>query len=264
MESWAYPTTAWNLQRTPDYLFGLASHCPTCSLATRNYLWVSKCPCFWVFANFFFFFRATPAAYGSSQARGWTGAAATGLCHSHSNAYPSHICDPCCSLWKCWMFNSRIELTSPWRLYCLTNPLSHNGNSCYFFKIWECFLFASPCPCGDVCTRTEQMPTPACSLLSGIQNPHWCFFVRCSQTPSSIVYHPRLLPHSFAHMLCDIVMSFCSNGFGYEDSVAEVKLLGRKLQLHHWAICLISPCLSFLICRMGTLSIMTIYGCWEN
>ena len=35
---------------------------------------------------FFFLFRATPAAYGSSQVRGRNGAAAAaGLCHSHSN-----------------------------------------------------------------------------------------------------------------------------------------------------------------------------------
>ena len=31
-------------------------------------------------------FRATPAAYGSSQARGQIRAAATGLHHSHSNS----------------------------------------------------------------------------------------------------------------------------------------------------------------------------------
>ena len=33
----------------------------------------------------FLFFRAVPAAYGGSQARGQTGAAAAGLHHSHSN-----------------------------------------------------------------------------------------------------------------------------------------------------------------------------------
>ena len=32
-----------------------------------------------------FFFRAKPAAYGSSQARGQIGAIAAGLNHSHSN-----------------------------------------------------------------------------------------------------------------------------------------------------------------------------------
>ena len=32
-----------------------------------------------------FIFRATPAVYGSSQARGQTGASAAGLHHSHSN-----------------------------------------------------------------------------------------------------------------------------------------------------------------------------------
>ena len=31
-------------------------------------------------------FRATPAAHGSSQARGWRGAVAASLCHSHSNS----------------------------------------------------------------------------------------------------------------------------------------------------------------------------------
>ena len=35
---------------------------------------------------FVFLFRATPEAYGSSQARGGIGAAAAGLWHSHSNS----------------------------------------------------------------------------------------------------------------------------------------------------------------------------------
>ena len=34
---------------------------------------------------FSYLFRAAPVAYGSSQARGPIGAAATGLYHSHSN-----------------------------------------------------------------------------------------------------------------------------------------------------------------------------------
>ena len=42
------------------------------------------------FFNFYFlsfvFFRAAPAAYGGSQARGLIGAVATSLCQSHSNA----------------------------------------------------------------------------------------------------------------------------------------------------------------------------------
>ena len=33
----------------------------------------------------FFLFKATPAAYGSSQAKGSVGAAAVGLDHSHSH-----------------------------------------------------------------------------------------------------------------------------------------------------------------------------------
>ena len=41
---------------------------------------------FWVFFVFLPFSRATPAAYGGSQARGLIGAVATSLHHSHSNA----------------------------------------------------------------------------------------------------------------------------------------------------------------------------------
>ena len=42
---------------------------------------------FLMMRNFFFFslFRATPEAYGSSQARGQIGASAGGLHHSHNN-----------------------------------------------------------------------------------------------------------------------------------------------------------------------------------
>ena len=35
---------------------------------------------------FFFLFRATPVAYGHSQARGGIGTTAVGLHHSHSNS----------------------------------------------------------------------------------------------------------------------------------------------------------------------------------
>ena len=46
---------------------------------------------------YFLLFRATPAAYGGSQARGWIGATAACLHHSHSNAgselrlWPTHL-----------------------------------------------------------------------------------------------------------------------------------------------------------------------------
>ena len=42
--------------------------------------------CRFFLGSCFFFLRATPAAYGGSQARGRTGATAAGLHHSHSNA----------------------------------------------------------------------------------------------------------------------------------------------------------------------------------
>ena len=44
--------------------------------------------------NFFFLFTAAPVTYVDSQARGKTGAAATGLYHSHGNTvtYPA-VCN---------------------------------------------------------------------------------------------------------------------------------------------------------------------------
>ena len=56
---------------------------------------------------FFFLSVATP---GSSQARGWTGAAAASLHRNHSNVdspmwIPSHVFDLCHSLWQHWILN---------------------------------------------------------------------------------------------------------------------------------------------------------------
>ena len=41
---------------------------------------------FLIFFVFCLFFRATPASYGGSQAKGRIGAVATGVYHNHSNA----------------------------------------------------------------------------------------------------------------------------------------------------------------------------------
>ena len=38
-----------------------------------------------IWVGFFWLFRATPEAYGGSQARGLIGAVVAGLCKSHSN-----------------------------------------------------------------------------------------------------------------------------------------------------------------------------------
>ena len=43
---------------------------------------------------FFCLFRAVPTTYGSSLARSQVGAAASGLCHSHSNMGPEPCLQP--------------------------------------------------------------------------------------------------------------------------------------------------------------------------
>jgi len=54
----------------------------------------------------FFIFGVTPAAYGSSQARGQIRAAAAKLCQSHSNTGSEYICDLHHSSWQCQIFNT--------------------------------------------------------------------------------------------------------------------------------------------------------------
>ena len=47
--------------------------------------WDVEGQCVFFFFFFFLHFSAIPVAYLSSQARGWIGATAAGLYHSHSN-----------------------------------------------------------------------------------------------------------------------------------------------------------------------------------
>ena len=51
----------------------------------------------------FFLFRATPATYGSSQARGQTGAAAASLHHGHSHTRSKLHLRPTPQLVQCWI-----------------------------------------------------------------------------------------------------------------------------------------------------------------
>ena len=57
---------------------------------SRSFCWFQlillACLDLFIILIFFCLFRAIPATYGSSQARGLIGATAAGLCHSHSNA----------------------------------------------------------------------------------------------------------------------------------------------------------------------------------
>ena len=84
---------------------------------------------FFIFVFYFLLFRVAPVAYRSSQARVEIGAAAAGLCHSHSNVGSK---PPLCNL-QHQIVNllskardgTRILMDTSWVL----NPLSHNGNS---------------------------------------------------------------------------------------------------------------------------------------
>ena len=56
-----------------------------------------------------FFSRATPLAYGSSQASGLTGAVTEDRTTATAMLDPSRICSPHCSLWKLQILNPLSE-----------------------------------------------------------------------------------------------------------------------------------------------------------
>ena len=59
--------------------------------------------------RFFFSLASTPVAYGSSQARGWIEAAASGLHHSQATQELSWICYLHYSSRQCWILNPLSE-----------------------------------------------------------------------------------------------------------------------------------------------------------
>ena len=61
---------------------------------------------FFVFVWFCFFFRAIPAAYGSSQVRDSVGAAAGAYTTATAMQDPSHVYDLHHSSQQCWILNT--------------------------------------------------------------------------------------------------------------------------------------------------------------
>ena len=98
-----------------------------------NYLTYTWFPCLFLsFSFFLFLFRAKPAAYGCTQARGQIGAVAT----ARTMPDLSPICNLYHSLWQHRTLNPLSEARDwAWILMDATqilNPLSHNGNSSMF------------------------------------------------------------------------------------------------------------------------------------
>ena len=105
------------------------------------------------FAFFLFspLFMAAPVAYRSSWARGWIGAAAAVLCHSHSKHQNWATCATYIHrLWQCQIHNPLSEARDWTRILTDTRSgsllLSHNGNYSCLFLYTMSGMFS--CTCG--------------------------------------------------------------------------------------------------------------------
>ena len=96
-----------------------------------NSCWVFKK--FYLFIYLFLLFKATPMAYGGSQARGQIGAVAASLHHSHSYARSKPCLQPTPSSWQCQIFNLLSGARDRTCILMDSFPL-HDGNSLNLFK----------------------------------------------------------------------------------------------------------------------------------
>ena len=114
-----------------------------------------------IFCPFYFFlFRATPAAYGSSQARGRIGAAAAILGHSHHNTGSEPRLRPTPQLTATLdpqpTEQGQGSYLSPHGCLSGSSPLSHNGNSSFapFKTSFYCWMakaiYSSYSPLSDI------------------------------------------------------------------------------------------------------------------
>ena len=98
---------------------------------------------FFFFSLFFLLFRTSPAAYSSSQARGWISAAAASLHHSHSNGWFVVHRDLHCNSGQHQIFNplskARDRTHSLMDTSQVLNPLSHRGTPLLVWLSWVPF-----------------------------------------------------------------------------------------------------------------------------
>jgi len=112
---------------------------------------------------FFFFclFRATPVAYGSSQARGQIGATAASHSHSHNNPWSEQHLWPITQLMATWILNPVNEARD--QTHVLMDPS------------WFCY-----------CWATTGTPSPLffCTFYS-----HQCSYTSRTEEKKIYVYH---------------------------------------------------------------------------
>ena len=150
-------------------------------LIFETYLPFTNSVCLFVYLLIWSFclFRATPKAYGGSQARGPTGAAAAGLHHSHSST-TCCTCDLHHSSRQCQVLNplseardgTRILRDASWVHYLL----SHGGSSTNIVYMLSKFGAQGSEKVGRFPCLYHVMLTELISVKVGKPRSHWKIF----------------------------------------------------------------------------------------
>ena len=135
---------------------------------------------FILFCFIFFVFclvRATPAAYGGSQARGPIRAAAAGLRQSHSNADLSSICDLHHSSWQRWILTPLIKARDRTRnlmSFHILDDILSSKNSLILVKSIFIHLFIPFClfRAAPTAYRGSQARGPIRAIAAGLHHSY--------------------------------------------------------------------------------------------
>ena len=114
---------------------GWAQMLPLPRRVLTRYPWPKDLSLLWLLEQcfLFFLFRAAPTPYGSSQARGRSGATAADLHHSHSNTRsPTHWVRPQIKPTSSWILVRVISTMPQWELH----------RTIFSTSLWQCYLLS--------------------------------------------------------------------------------------------------------------------------
>ena len=168
-------------------------------------------------------------AYGGSQARGPIGATAASLCHSHSNASLSSICNLHRNSYQWWILTHwarpRIEPVSTWIpvRFCSVEPQRdlHIFISFSFPFLFLSSFFSSFCLCFPPSLLLFFPPSFLSSFLSFLPSflPFFFLFLFYYSNPKLFLYSLNSYCMSYLYPICNLLLVTCRCHTLYLESV---------------------------------------------